>query len=237
MPWPELNREAHSVSGDPETLARIEQYELAYRMQTSVPEVMDIGEEPAELLEEYGAKPGQASFANNCLLARRLVEQGVRFVQLFDWGWDIHGTSPGDDLITAFPDKCKQTDQAAAALIRDLDRRGLLEETLVVWGGEFGRTSMNEKRGGSKFLGRDHHPDCFSIWMAGAGVKRGYVHGRTDELGYFIEEDPVSVHDLQTTILHLMGLDPFNLRYPFQGLDARLIGVEDGPRVVTEILA
>jgi Protein of unknown function (DUF1501) len=232
-----LNRDAHRISGDPETLARIEQYELAYRMQTSVPEVMDIGQEPAAVLDEYGAVPGQASFAGNCLLARRLVESGVRFVQLFDWGWDLHGTGPGDDLMTAFPAKCKQTDRAAAALIRDLDRRGLLDETLVVWGGEFGRTAMNEKRDGSTFLGRDHHPDNFTIWMAGAGLQRGLVHGRTDELGYTIERDPVSVHDLQATILHMLGLDPFSLRYPFQGLDARLVGVEAGPRVVTELFA
>jgi len=233
----ELNRTAHEETGDPETLARVEQYELAYRMQASVPEVMDIAHEPEAVLEEYGARPGQASFANNCLLARRLVESGVRFVQLFDWGWDIHGTGSGDDLLTAFPNKCRQTDQACAALLRDLKRRGLLEDTLVVWGGEFGRTSMNERRGGSTHLGRDHHPDCFTIWMAGGGVKRGHVHGETDELGYFIGRDPVSVHDLQATILHLVGLDPFALRYPFMGLDARLIGVEEGPRVVRELLA
>ncbi|MDA1263771.1 MAG: DUF1501 domain-containing protein [Planctomycetota bacterium] len=232
-----LNEESHAQHRDPETLARIEQYELAYRMQTSVPEVMDIAEEPEHLLEEYGAQPGQASFANNCLLARRLVESGVRFVQLFDWGWDIHGTGSGDDLMTAFPKKCRETDQAAAALIRDLARRGLLDETLVVWGGEFGRTSMNEKRNGSTYLGRDHHPDCFTVWMAGAGLKKGYVHGATDELGYNIARDPVSVHDLQATILHLCGLDPHTFRYPFQGLDARLIGVEEGPRVVTELFA
>lgn len=230
----DLNREAHTRSQDPETLARIEQYELAYRMQTSVPGVMDIKDEPAEILEEYGAQPGKASFANNCLLARRLVESGVRFVQLFDWGWDLHGTGAGDDLMHAFPKKCAQTDQACAALLRDLERRGLLDETLVVWGGEFGRTSMNEKRGGSTHLGRDHHPDCFTMWMAGGGMKRGYVHGKTCDLGYFIEEDPVSVHDLQATILHAMGLDPFRLRYPHQGLEARLIGVEHGPRVVHE---
>jgi hypothetical protein len=233
----DLNRVAHQGSGDPETLARIEQYELAYRMQASVPEVMDIADEPPAVLEEYGAQPGQASFANNCLLARRLVESGVRFVQLFDWGWDLHGTGPGDDLLHSFPNKCRETDQAAAALLRDLKRRGLLEDTLVVWGGEFGRTSMNERRGGSTHLGRDHHPDCFTVWLAGGGVRRGYVHGATDELGYFIAEDPVSVHDLQATILHILGLDPFRMRYPFQGLGARLIGVEEGPRVVTELLA
>lgn len=232
-----LNQAEHQKHGDPETLARIEQYELAYRMQTSVPGVMDIENEPESVREMYGAIPGQASFANNCLLARRLVESGVRFVQLFDWGWDIHGTGPHDDLMTAFPAKCKQVDQAAAALVLDLERRGLLDETLVVWGGEFGRTSMNEARGGSTYLGRDHHPDCFTIWMAGAGVHGGLVHGRTDELGYTIEEDPVSVRDLQATVLHLAGLDPFRLRYPYQGLEQRLIGPAEGPRVVEELFS
>ena len=139
--------------------------------------------------------------------------------------------------MTAFPAKCKQVDQAAAALVLDLERRGLLDETLVVWGGEFGRTSMNEARGGSTYLGRDHHPDCFTIWMAGAGVHGGLVHGRTDELGYTIEEDPVSVRDLQATVLHLAGLDPFRLRYPYQGLEQRLIGPAEGPRVVEELFS
>ncbi len=233
----ELNRMHYEEVLDPETLARIEQYELAYRMQTSVPGVMDLSQESESILAEYGARPGEASFANNCLLARRLVENGVRFVQLFDWGWDLHGTGAHDDLLHAFPEKCRQVDRPIAALLGDLDRRGLLDETLVVWGGEFGRTAMNEKRGGSTFLGRDHHPDCFTIWMAGGGVRRGHVHGATDELGYSITHDPMSVRDLQATLLYLLGLDPFRLRYPFQGLDARLIGVEDGPRVVKELLA
>lgn len=210
--------------GDPETVTRIAQYELAYRMQIAVPQVMDIAKEPKSVLEMYGAQPGQPTFANNCLLARRLVEKGVRFVQLYDWGWDIHGTGPGDDLMTAFPKKCKEMDQAAAALIADLKQRGLLDETLVVWGGEFGRTPMNEARGGSKFLGRDHHPHCFCLWMAGGGIKPGLVHGETDEFGYQIVKDKVSIRDLQATILYALGLDPYHLSYRYQGLNQRLIG-------------
>ena len=223
--------------GDPETLTRIEQYELAFRMQMAVPDAMDISREPGAIQSLYGAQPGAASFANNCLLARRLVERGVRYVQLYDWGWDIHGTSPGDDLMTAFPKKCRDVDQAISALLTDLRARGLLDETLVIWGGEFGRTSMNEARGGSKLLGRDHHPHCFTIWMAGAGVKQGFTLGETDELGYFITDGKMSIHDLQATILHLLGLDPFRLTYRYQGLDQRLVGVEGDARVRTELLA
>lgn len=233
----ELNRLEHARSGDPETLSRIEQYELAWRMQSSVPEVMDITREPQEVHDLYGSEPGKASFANNCLLARRLVEKGVRFVQLYDWGWDIHGTNPDDDLITQFPKKCRETDRPVAALIKDLKRRGLLDDTLVIWGGEFGRTSMNEKRNGSKYLGRDHHPDCFTMWMAGGGVKRGLVYGSTDELGYFVHEDELPVRDLQATILHLLGLDPHRTGYAYQGLDQRLIGPADDPSVRHAILA
>ena len=234
----ELNQLEHARNGDPETLARIEQYELAFRMQASVPEAVELAAESPETLELYGSQPGQSSFANHCLMARRLVERGVRFVQLYDYGWDIHGTGSGDDLLTQFPKKCGQVDRALAALLIDLDRRGLLDETLVVWGGEFGRTSMNEKRGGSTYLGRDHHPDCFTMWMAGGGVKRGHRHGATDELGYTIAQDPVSVRDLQATILHQLGLDPFRLSFPFQGLDQRLIGPDDrAARVVHELLA
>src|SRR5438034_9538318 len=222
--------------GDPETLTPIAPYELAYRMQISVPEVFDIAKEPKDIHEMYGTKPGEASFANNCLLARRLVERGVRHVQLYDWGWDIHGTGPGDDLLTQFPKKCRDVDRACAALVRDLKQRGLLEETLVVWGGEFGRTPMNEARGGSMFLGRDHHPHCFTIWMAGGGIKPGMVYGETDELGYSIIEGKVSVRDLQTTILHLMGMDAHQFSYPFQGLNQRLIGPADEGEVVKGIL-
>jgi hypothetical protein len=223
--------------GDPETRTRIEQYELAFRMQMSVPEVMDLKKETKETLTLYGAEPGKASFANNCLLARRLVEKGVRFVQLFDWGWDIHGTNSGDDVATALPKKCQQTDKSIAALLTDLKRRGMLDSTLVVWGGEFGRTSMNEARGGSKLLGRDHHPHAFTIWMAGAGVKPGITFGATDELGYNIADGKMSVHDLQATILHLMGLDAWKLRYSYQGLQQRLIGPEGACSVRKELLS
>jgi hypothetical protein len=210
--------------GDPETVTRISQYELAYRMQIAVPEVMDIAKEPQQILDMYGAKPGQGSFANNCLLARRLIEKGVRYVQLYDWGWDIHGTGTGDDLMNAFPRKCKEMDRPAAALIQDLKQRGLLEQTLVVWGGEFGRTPMNEARGGSTYLGRDHHPHCFTAWMAGGGVKPGGVYGETDELGYQIVRDKMTIRDLQATILYAMGMDPYRLTYRYQGLNNRLIG-------------
>ncbi|MCC6671305.1 MAG: DUF1501 domain-containing protein [Planctomycetes bacterium] len=221
----ELNAVQRERHGDPETDTRIAQYELAFRMQTSVPEACDLQREPREVLELYGADPGQASFANHCLLARRLVERGVRFVQLYDWGWDSHGTGPRDDLLTQLPRKCRETDRACAALILDLERRGLLEETLVVWGGEFGRTPMNEERNGSVFLGRDHHPHCFTMWLAGGGVKAGVTHGETDELGYRITKDPVHVHDLQATILHLLGIDHTRLTYRFQGREFRLTDV------------
>jgi arylsulfatase A-like enzyme len=161
----------------------------------------------------------------------------VRYVQLYDWGWDIHGTSPGDDLMTQFPKKCKEVDRPIAALLVDLKARGLLDETLIIWGGEFGRTSMNEERGGSKLLGRDHHPHCFTIWLAGAGIKPGVTLGETDEFGYFITKDKVGVHDLQATILHLLGFDPWKLRYPYQGLQQRLIGPEGKAVIRQEILA
>jgi hypothetical protein len=233
----ELNQLEFEQSGDPETLSRIKQYELAWRMQSSVPDVMDIAKEPKEVHALYGSEPGKASFANNCLLARRLVEKGVRFVQLYDWGWDLHGTNPSDDLMSQFPKKCKATDRASAALVIDLKRRGLLKDTLVIWGGEFGRTSMNEKRNGSKLLGRDHHPDCFSLWMAGGGAKPGLVYGSTDELGYAVHENPFPVRDFQATIMHMLGLDPHKTSYPYQGLDQRFIGPADTPRVRKEVLA
>jgi hypothetical protein len=221
--------------GDPEIATRMAQYELAYRMQSSVPELMDISKEPAEVHAAYGTEPGKTSFANNCLLARRLAERGVRFIQLYHWGWDSHGTGPGDDLMTSLPERCRQTDQASAALIRDLKQRGMLDDTLVIWGGEFGRTPMNEARNGSTFLGRDHHPHAFSIWMAGGGIKRGAVVGATDELGYNVVQDPVHVHDLQATILHLMGLDHTKLTYRSQGRNYRLTDVHG--EVVGKILA
>jgi hypothetical protein len=231
----DLNRLHLAKAQDPEIATRIAQYELAYRMQTTVPELMEISQEPKEVHEAYGTEPGKTSFANNCLLARRLVERGVRFVQLYHWGWDSHGTSPGDDLLTALPKRCKETDQPAVALLKDLKQRGLLDETLVIWGGEFGRTPMNEARNGSKFLGRDHHPHCFTLWMAGGGIKAGVSHGSTDELGYNVAEDGVHIHDLQATILHCLGLDHTKLTYRFQGRDFRLTDVHG--TVVEKILA
>jgi hypothetical protein len=232
-----LNKMEVETFGDPETVTRIQQYELAYRMQISVPEVFDIGRESRETLDLYGAEPGKGGFANNCLLARRLVEQGVRYVQLYDWGWDIHGTGVHDDLLTQFPRKCREVDRACAALILDLKQRGLLDQTLVVWGGEFGRTPMNEARGGSLFLGRDHHPHCFTLWLAGGGVRKGFVFGETDDLGYRVARDQVTVRDLQTTLLHLLGLDAHQFSYRYQGLDQRLIGPSGEGEVIRGILS
>ena len=232
----ELNELQAAQLGHPETVTRIAQYELAYRMQTSVPGVMDISREPPAMLEAYGAKPGEASFANNCLLARRLVEQGVRFVQLFDWGWDFHGTSAASGLTDGLTQKMAATDRPVAALIRDLKQRGLLEDTLVIWGGEFGRTPFREGRtAASKVLGRDHYPDCFSLFMAGGGVKAGFGYGSTDELGFSIAENPVHVHDFQATVMHLLGFDHERLTYRFQGRDYRLTDIHG--RVVRELLA
>ena len=220
-----LNQQQAEELGDPETRARIAQYELAFRMQMSVPGVMDLSQEDPETLALYGAEPGKASYANNCLLARRLAESGVRFVQLYDWGWDTHGTNPGDDLETQLPKKCEEIDRATSALLIDLERRGLLEDTLVVWGGEFGRTCLNEERGGSKYLGRDHHPHCFTLLFAGGGVRAGEWVGATDELGWRVTDTPIHVHDLQATMLHLLGLEHTRLTYPFQGRDFRLTDV------------
>ncbi|MDO8349283.1 MAG: DUF1501 domain-containing protein [Planctomycetota bacterium] len=231
----DLNREQERRAGDPETATRIAQYELAFRMQMAVPEAVDLKSESAEVHALYGTTPGEVSLANNCLLARRLVERGVRFVQLFDSGWDIHGTGPSDDLMTQFPKKAQQLDRALSALLIDLQRRGLLDETLVVWGGEFGRTPMNEARDGSKFLGRDHHPHCFGMLMAGGGTKRGAVVGATDEFGYRVTEAPVHVHDLQATMLHLLGLDHEKLTWKFQGRDFRLTDVHG--KVRRELMA
>jgi len=221
----DLNALRLEESGDPEITTRIAAFEMAYRMQMSVPELADISKEPKAVHELYGTEPGRTSFANNCLLARRLVERGVRFVQLYHRGWDHHGTSKGDDIVHSLPELCRQTDRASAALILDLKQRGLLEDTIVIWGGEFGRTPMNEERGGSKFLGRDHHIRAFSLWMAGGGIKPGVTVGKTDDLGYAPIEDPVEVHDLHATILHLMGLDHAKLTYRFQGRDFRLTDV------------
>jgi hypothetical protein len=232
----ELNQLQADELGHPETLTRIAQYELAFRMQASVPEVMDINSETRETLAAYGAKPGESSFANNCLLARRLVEQGVRYVQLFDWGWDFHGTRAEEGLTDGLTHKWAKTDKPIAALIRDLKQRGLLDDTLVVCGGEFGRTPFREGRtAGSNILGRDHYPDCFTMWLAGGGVKPGLHYGQTDELGFGIVENKVHVHDLQATIMHLLGFDHERLTFRFQGRDYRLTDVHG--QVVPALLA
>ncbi len=230
-----LNRLHLDAVGDPEILTRINQFEMAYRMQTSVPEVMDISREPPYIHALYGTQPGRKAFSNNCLLARRLVESGVRFVQLYHWGWDQHGESMGNDLRHGLVQRCRETDQPVAALVRDLKQRGLLDSTLVVWGGEFGRTPMNEERNGSKWLGRDHHQHAFAVWMAGGGIKPGITHGATDDLGYHVVDNPVHVHDLQATILHLLGLNHERLTYRFQGRDFRLTDVSG--QVVAPLLA
>jgi hypothetical protein len=222
----DLNQEQADTLGHPETATRIAQYELAFRMQASVPDVMDITRESANTLEAYGAVPGESSFANNCLLGRRLLEQGVRFVHLFDWGWDFHGTGPSEDIRGGLSDKMRRTDKPVAALIRDLRQRGMLDDTLIVWGGEFGRTPFREGRtSGGDTLGRDHFPDAYSLFLAGGGVKKGFSHGETDELGFSVATDKVHVHDLQATILHLLGLDHERLTYRFQGRDFRLTDV------------
>jgi len=232
----DLNELQADEMGHPETLTRISQYELAFRMQTAVPEVMDISKESPKTLEAYGAEPGEASLANNCLLARRLVESGVRFVQLFDWGWDFHGTGAATGITDGLTDKCATMDKPVAALINDLKERGLLDETLVVWGGEFGRTPFREGRtAGSNVLGRDHFPDAFTMWMAGGGVKGGLDYGASDELGFSVAEKPVHVHDLQATILHQLGFDHEQLTYRFQGRDFRLTDVHG--HVVRDLLS
>ncbi len=255
----EMNDAEQRISGDPETFTRIAQYELAFRMQMAVPEVMDISQEPQHVLDLYGAQPGFVSpaeaaddprtlyrgddptFANNCLLARRLIENGVRFVQLYDWGWDHHGSSPGESIDETLPIKCQQIDRAVAGLLTDLEQRGLLDETLVVWGGEFGRTPMMQNNVRSElkagFIGRDHHPYAFTIWMAGGGVRPGLAYGKTDEFGYYPVENPVSIRDLQATILHTLGLDPHRFHFRYQGLDQRLIGPTDEGRVLDDLLA
>ncbi len=216
---------------DPEINSKIAQYEMAYRMQTSVPEVMDVSSEPDYIYDMYGPdarKPG--SFAANCLLARRLVERDVKFIQLYHMGWDQHGNLP-----KAIQGQCKATDQASAALVMDLKQRGLLEDTLVVWGGEFGRTNYSQGKLTKTNYGRDHHPRCFTIWMAGAGVKKGFSYGETDEFGYNITENPVHVHDFQATLLHLLGVDHERLTFKHQGRRFRLTDVHG--HVVNDILA
>ncbi len=224
----QLNQMHLDVVGDPEIATRINSFEMAFRMQSSAPELMDIESESQDVLDLYGAEPGKSSFANNCLLARRLVERGVRFVELFHEAWDQHGNLK-NDLIG----NCRDTDQACAALITDLKQRGLLDDTLVIWGGEFGRTPMVQGNGGD---GRDHHPNAFTMWLAGGGVKGGVTLGESDEFGFNVVRDPVHVRDLHATILHLLGFDHTRLSFKFQGLDQRLTGVEPS-RVVEELIA
>lgn len=220
-----LNRLQHDEVQDPEIMTRISQYEMAFKMQTSVPGLMDMSNEPQHMLDLYGCKPGDGSFASNCLLARRLAERGVRFIQLYHRDWDHHSNIKNDIKL-----KAEEVDQASAALLIDLKQRGMLEDTLVVWGGEFGRTPM-----GQAGNGRDHHIKGFSIWMAGGGVKGGITHGATDELGYAAVEDAVHVHDFHATMLHLMGVDHERLTYRFQGRDFRLTDVSG--KIVKNILA
>src|SRR5690348_7221916 len=221
-----LNKMRLDAVGDPEIATRINSYEMAFRMQASAPEVMDIAREPKHILEMYGAEPGKASFANNCLLARRLVERGVRFVQLFHEAWDQHGNLKAD-----LKKNCANTDKASAALVKDLKRLGLLDDTLVIWGGEFGRTPMVQ--GGDD--GRDHHPNAFTMWLAGGGIKPGITLGQSDDLGFNAVEDRVHVHDLHATLLHLLGFDHTKLTYKFQGRDFRLTDVHG--RLVEKLLA
>jgi hypothetical protein len=233
----QLNQHKFETTADPEIQTRIAAYETAYRMQSSAPELMQLRDEPQHVLDLYWAVPGQPSYANNCLLARRLVERGVRFVQLYDWGWDSHGGGPSEDLRDGFVKKCRSIDRPIAALLTDLENRGLLAETLVVWGGEFGRTPMNEIRRGNTAgkEGRDHHPFGFTMLLAGGGMAAGKIVGSTDELGYHAVEDRIHVHDLQATILHCLGLDHTRLTYRFQGRDFRLTDVSG--HVVEKLLA
>ena len=224
-----LNRLKQRQVGDPEIETRITQYEMAFRMQTSVPELMDIRREPKHIHEQYGTEPGKVSYANNCLLARRLLERGVRFVQLYQRGWDMH-----NKIKTRMPEMCRTIDRPTAALIEDLRRRGMLEDTLIVWGGEFGRTTYCQGELVPEF-GRDHHPRCLSMWLAGGGIRGGTSLGRTDDYGYNIVEDGVHIHDLQATVLHCLGIDHTRLTYRFQGRDQRLTDI--GGNVVHRILS
>jgi hypothetical protein len=231
-----VNEEEYKEYNDPEILSRISQYEMAYKMQIAAPEVMNIYNEPAYIHEMYGTQPGKATLSNNILLARKLVEKGVRFVQIFDWGWDSHGTDPSLAIDVGFINKCRETDRAMTALILDLKQRGLLDETLVVWGGEFGRTPMMENREGklNPFKGRDHHVDAFTMWMAGGGIRKGVTYGETDEIGYSPISGKVTPHDLQATILNQLGFNHEKLTYQYQGRPFRLTDVEG--KVIEEII-
>lgn len=227
----QLNQYKFEKTADPEIQTRIAAYETAYRMQSSAPELMQLGDEPQHILDMYGAVPEQPSYANNCLLARRLVERGVRFVQLYHTNWDHHGGKT-ENLEEHLPAICREVDQASAALVLDLKQRGLLDDTIVIWGGEFGRTPMGEVRDNT---GRDHHIDAYSMWCAGGGFRPGAVHGQTDELGLAVQEGATHVHDLQATILHLLGLNHERLTFRFQGRNFRLTDVHG--RVLHEVLS
>jgi hypothetical protein len=211
-----LNQRRLEVTGDPEIASRINSFEMAFRMQASAPELSDLSKEPQHIPDMYGAGPGKSAYANSCLMARRLIERGVRFVEIFHEAWDHHG-----GLVSGLKQQCGETDKPTAALIRDLKARGLLDDTLVIWGGEFGRTPMVQ--GGND--GRDHHPNAFTMWLAGGGIKPGLSIGETDELGFSVVKDRVHVHDLHATILHLLGFDHTRLNHRFQGFDMRLTGV------------
>jgi hypothetical protein len=227
----DLNRQHLGLVADPEIATRISSYEMAFRMQSSAPELMDLAGETASTLSLYGVEPGKPSFAANCLLARRLVERGVRFVNLYHEGWDHHS-----DVAGGLKSQCGQTDKACAGLILDLKQRGLLDETLVIWGGEFGRTPMVESNAAlGRSMGRDHHPQAFTMWLAGGGIRPGLIMGKTDDLGFHVVEDPVHVHDLQATVLHLLGLDHTRLTYKFQGRQFRLTDVHGN--LVNKLLA
>jgi hypothetical protein len=233
----EANRQEYAEYNDPEILSRISQYEMAYRMQITAPDVMNINDEPSYIHEMYGTQPGKSCFANNVLLARKLVEKGVRYVQLFDWGWDAHGDSPNNAVNIGLINKCRTIDKAITALLLDLKQRGLLEETLVVWGGEFGRTPMMENRNGinAPFKGRDHHTEAFTIWMAGGGIKPGYTYGETDEIGYSAVSGKTDAFDIQATILNQLGFNHEQFTYYFQGRPFRLTDV--GGKVIRDIIA
>ncbi len=232
-----INELEFSQVQDPEILSRIAQYELSFKMQMSVPEASDISKEPTYIRDLYGVTPGQSSFANNCLLARRLAERGVRFIQLYHRGWDSHGSNDFENLHGGFIQRCKEVDQPMTALIKDLKQRGMLDDTLVVWGGEFGRTPMQENREGitNPFKGRDHHGEAFTMWAVGGGIKPGLTYGETDEFGYAAIKESIGIHDLQASILHLMGVDHTALTYPFQGREFRLTDVHG--HVVNELFA
>jgi len=226
----DLNRHRLTTVGDPEIATRIAQYEMAFRMQRTIPELVDLSTEPAHVLKAYGVEPGKPSLAANLLMARRMIERDVRFVQLRDGGWDHHKS-----IFKELSEKCGELDQPLAALVEDLDERGLLDETLVIWAGEFGRTPMLQGSAKKEAAGRDHHKEAFTVWMAGGGLKPGLTHGTTDELGFMVTENPVHVHDLHATILHLLGLDHERLVFPHGGLDHRLTDLHG--KVVHDLLA